>query len=369
MNTRYLTLAIFVTVTLSSLVGLAWMLDALPKGGKTYLVRLDDAGGLVEGNSVRIAGVQVGKITRLDVEGNKAIVEMRVEGRYKILEGTCASDQIKGMLGEKFLQLRQPKEGAELKTGSYIECVDPSVDMGAALNSLSTVIDGEEPIYPIAVKLMKRLDVMTAMLETETASAPAAPGEAPKQPGEGTMRDDLRIMAAETAKLLKTTNAMLEENRDDVRAIVKSTRALVENPKVGRMIDRGESILATTDRMLPGMLSSGKKILDDLEKTTGKLDEKLDAIDADKLRKIVSSAEAGVGDLRQVAADFRKMSPKFGPLLDDLKTLTHRATFITPQAIKRLLMIDGMRVRLGVAPGLRKQLEDAEAAENAKSGE
>jgi hypothetical protein len=47
MNTRYLTLAIFVTVTMSSLVGLAWMLDALPKGGKTYFVRLDDAGGLV----------------------------------------------------------------------------------------------------------------------------------------------------------------------------------------------------------------------------------------------------------------------------------------------------------------------------------
>lgn len=362
MNTRYLTLAIFVTVTLSSLVGLAWMLDALPKGGKTYFVRLDDAGGLVEGNSVRIAGVQIGKIMRLDVDGNQAIVELRIDGKRKILEGTCASDQIKGMLGEKFLQLRQPKEGPELPSGSWITCVDPSVDMGAALNSLSSVIDGEEPIYPIALRLMKRLDAVTAVLETETAAdKPGEPGEA--KPGEGTMREDLRTISRETAKLLKTTNEMLDENREDVRAIVRSTRTLLEDPKLGQMIDKGHSILSSVDRATPALLASGKRALEDAEKMVAALDSKLDAIDAEKLKRIVGNVEASTTDARRIAADFREMAPKFGPLLDDLKTIAHKATYINEAAIRKLLQVEGFRVRLAVPYGVRGKIAEAEAAE------
>lgn len=361
MNTRYLTLAIFVTVTMSSLVGLAWMLDALPKGGKTYVVRLDDAGGLVEGNSVRIAGVQVGKIVRLDVEGNQAKVEMRIDGKYKILEGTCASDQIKGMLGEKFLQLRQPKDGPELRPGSEITCVDPSVDMGAALNSLSTVIEGEEPIYPIALRLMKRLDAVTAVLETETEAG--KPGEDGAVKPEGTMREDLRTISRETAQLLKTGNAMLDENRDDIRAIVKGTRALIENPKIGRMIDKGESILSTVDRTLPGLMSGGKRILDETEAMVGKLDKKVDAIDEGKIRNALTNLEAASGDLRKIAHDFRDMAPKFGPIVDDLKTIVHRATWINEKVIRQVLQVEGFRVRLAVPYGVRGKIAEAEAAE------
>ncbi|MFY0539719.1 hypothetical protein [Nannocystis pusilla] len=64
MNTRYLTLAIFVTATLAALAGLAWTLGALPKAGHHYRLHLDDAGGLVEGNAVRIAGCRSGRSRR-----------------------------------------------------------------------------------------------------------------------------------------------------------------------------------------------------------------------------------------------------------------------------------------------------------------
>jgi ABC-type transporter Mla subunit MlaD len=368
MNTRYLTLAIFVTVTLSSLVGLAWMLDALPKGGKTYFVKLDDAGGLVEGNSVRIAGVQIGKIVRLDVEGNQAKVELRIDGRHKILEGTCASDQIKGMLGEKFLQLRQPKDGPELPSGSYITCVDPSVDMGAALNSLSSIIEGEEPVYPYVIKLVKRLDALTSALDTETA--PGEPGEAakaPKQPGEGTMSDDLRIMLTETAKLVKTSNAILEENRENILAITTGTRALIENPKITKMIDKGESMLSAADKALPGLLSSGKKLLDDGQEVVDKLGGKLDAIDDGKIKRIVDDFVAVGDSAKKIAQDVRTIVPKLGPLFDDLKTITHRATYINEKVIRQLLQVEGFRVRLAVPYGVRGKIAEAEAAEAAES--
>ena len=376
MNTRYLTLAIFVTVCLSALVGLAWTLGALPKAGKTYYLRLADAGGLVEGNAVRIAGVQVGRIQRMDIEGNEALLELRIDGRHRIYTEVCASDQIKGMLGEKFLQLRQAKTGVELASGGTIQCVDKSVDMGRALNALGGVIDSEEALFPIAVRIMKRLDSLTAVLDTElsTPSQPSQPQPAQAQPdGEaqpqgfvdpgGSSRQRIDRILGQTERLLANVNGVIEENRDDVRAIARGGRALVENPKIGKIIDRTENLMATLDRAAPGLLTSGKKLLADGERVVGELEDKLNAIDADKIKRLVDDAQAGVANLRKASADFGKLLGDTGPLLADLKAIAHKAAQINEKVIREFLQIDGMRVRIMTPYGARKRVKELEGAD------
>ena len=376
MNTRYLTLAIFVTVCLSALVGLAWTLGALPKAGKTYYLRLADAGGLVEGNAVRIAGVQVGRIQRMDIEGNEALLELRIDGRHRIYTEVCASDQIKGMLGEKFLQLRQGKTGVELASGGTIQCVDKSVDMGRALNALGGVIDSEEALFPIAVRIMKRLDSLTAVLYTElsTPSQPSQPQPAQAQPdGEaqpqgfvdpgGSSRQRIDRILGQTERLLANVNGVIEENRDDVRAIARGGRALVENPKIGKIIDRTENLMATLDRAAPGLLTSGKKLLADGERVVGELEDKLNAIDADKIKRLVDDAQAGVANLRKASADFGKLLGDTGPLLADLKAIAHKAAQINEKVIREFLQIDGMRVRIMTPYGARKRVKELEGAD------
>jgi ABC-type transporter Mla subunit MlaD len=378
MNTRYLTLAIFVTVCLSALVGLAWTLGALPKAGKTYYLRLADAGGLVEGNAVRIAGVQVGRIQRMDIEGNEALLELRIDGRHRIYTEVCASDQIKGMLGEKFLQLRQAKTGVELASGGTIQCVDKSVDMGRALNALGGVIDSEEALFPIAVRIMKRLDSLTAALDTElsTPSQPSQPqpaGEAqPTGEGQqqqafvdqgGSSKQRLDRILGQTERLLANVNGVIEENRDDVRAIARGGRALVENPKIGKIIDRADSLMATLDRAAPGLLTSGKKLLADGERVVGELEDKLKAFDTGKINAIVDDAVAMADNGRKIVADLGKMLGDTGPLLADLKTIAHKAAQINEKVIREFLQIDGMRVRIMTPYGARKRVKELEGAD------
>jgi hypothetical protein len=122
-------------------------------------------------------------------------------------------------------------------------------------------------------------------------------------------------------------------------------------------------MLSAADRALPGLLSGGKRILDDTEAMVGKLDKKLDAIDAEKLKATVNNVEASTADLRRVARDFREMTPKFGPLVDDLKTIVHRATYINEKMIRQVLQVEGFRVRLAVPYGVRGKIAEAEAAE------
>lgn len=375
MNTRYLTLAIFVTVCLSALVGLAWTLGALPKAGKTYYLRLADAGGLVEGNAVRIAGVQVGRIQRMDIEGNEALLELRIDGRHRIYTEVCASDQIKGMLGEKFLQLRQAKTGVELASGGTIQCVDKSVDMGRALNALGGVIDSEEALFPIAVRIMKRLDSLTAALDTElsTPSQPSQPsqaqpaGEAQQQQGfvdqGGSSKQRLDRILGQTERLLANVNGVIEENRDDVRAIARGGRALVENPKIGKIIDRTESLMSMLDRTAPGLMTSGKKLLADGERVVGELEGKLKAFDTGKINAIVDDAVAMADNGRKIVADLGKMLGDTGPLLADLKAIAHKAAQINEKVIREFLQIDGMRVRIMTPYGARKRVKELEGAD------
>lgn len=368
MNTRYLTLGIFVTVCLAALVGLAWSLGALPRSGKTYYLRLADAGGLVEGNAVRIAGVQVGRIQRMDIEGNEALLELRVDGRHKIFSEVCASDQIKGMLGEKFLALRQAKTGVELASGGTIQCVDKSVDMGRALNALGGVIDSDEALFPIAVRIMKRLDSLTAFLDAEVggpaAGGGAQPGEAQAggatAPADGSTKQRLDRILGETERLLVNVNGVLEENRDDMRAIVQGGRALIENPKVAKIIDRAENVMGALDRGVPGLLASGKQLLADGERVVDGLEDKLKAIDAGKLKKIVDDAEGMTSNLRKASADLREIAAKSGSMFDDLKKIAAKAASINEKVIREFLQVDGMRVRLLAPYGARKRVKELE---------
>ncbi|MDC0721026.1 MlaD family protein [Nannocystis bainbridge] len=343
MNTRYLTLAIFVTVTLAALAGLAWTLGALPKAGTYYRLHLDDAGGLVEGNAVRIAGVQIGQIKKIGIDGNKALLELRINPDVPIFAETCASPQMKGLLGEKFLHLRQPDSGTTLPPGAEIPCVDPSVDIGEALNAMNGVVEGDEALYGPVVRIVKRFDALTKALDE---------GGLPKE--------RLDRMLGDVETMLTTTKEMLAENREDLRAIVKATRAHLENPKIGRMIDNGDAVLAELRREVPGLITKGKQLFVDGDRALAKVEKLIDAVDTSKVESMMADGSAAVKNLRKLSEEFQGVGKAVMPMLKDLQTIAHRAAAINETVIRQFFQVDGFRVRLAVPFGVRKKLEQLE---------
>lgn len=343
MNTRYLTLAIFVTVTLASLVGLAWTLGALPRAGTSYKLHLTDAGGLVEGNAVRIAGVQIGQIRKIGIDGNEAVLDLRINPDVQVFAEACASPQMKGLLGEKFLQLRQPKVGTPLPAGSEIPCVDPSVDIGEALNAMNGVVDGQEALYPAVVRILKRVDTLTQALDEE-----------------GLPRERLDKMLGEVETMLVTSREMLAENREDLRAIVKATRALVEDPKIKRMMDNGDALLATLNRQVPGMVETGKRMLADGEEVLAKVEKRIDAIDPNKVESMMADGASAVKNLKRISDDFREVAKLVTPMMKDLATIAKRGAAVNEKMIREFFQIEGMRVRIGTPYGVRGKVKELE---------
>src|SRR5687768_2345863 len=106
MNRTHIGLGIFVVGTIGLLVWLAESIGALGGGGgKLYELRLHHAAGLVENNAVKIAGVSVGRIEKVGVDHDIAVLTLRVDREIVLHEDTRAIVRAKSLLGEKYLQL------------------------------------------------------------------------------------------------------------------------------------------------------------------------------------------------------------------------------------------------------------------------
>ena len=59
----------------------AFFLDSLPiiGAGSSYSAEFSEAAGLKPGNEVRIAGVKVGKVTSVDLDGDRVLVDFKVQ--------------------------------------------------------------------------------------------------------------------------------------------------------------------------------------------------------------------------------------------------------------------------------------------------
>jgi phospholipid/cholesterol/gamma-HCH transport system substrate-binding protein len=90
------------------LVVLAANLGNLPLlgGGRTYSAQFSEAAGLRNGEEVRVAGVRVGKVTGLDLDGDHVKVTFRIEeDGVRLGDLTRAEIKIKTMLGAHYLSL------------------------------------------------------------------------------------------------------------------------------------------------------------------------------------------------------------------------------------------------------------------------
>ena len=142
-------LAIFLVITMV----MTWLvyetLQRQVTGDTTeYAAEFTDVFGLREGDDVRMAGVRVGRVSKIELGGepgsNKARVDFALQNDQKIMANTEASILYQNIVGQRYLDLRLGKVGdsAPLPGGSVIpiERTIPSFDVG-------TVLNGYEPLF------------------------------------------------------------------------------------------------------------------------------------------------------------------------------------------------------------------------------
>ena len=125
------------------LLAMAFSADKLPiiGGGKVYQAAFTEAAGLQPNDEVRVAGVKVGKVTGVDLDGDKVLVHFRVKNA-EFGKNSRADIRIKTVLGRKFLMLT-PDGPGQLSTKDVIPLnrTSSQYDISEAFQGLAGTVD------------------------------------------------------------------------------------------------------------------------------------------------------------------------------------------------------------------------------------
>lgn len=138
--------ACYTAVMLLVLGGLIVVFSNYRSGsGITYKAIFDDVSGLKAGQNVRVAGVLVGKVKKVDLRPDaRVVVEFDVASSRPLDSGTHAAIKYENLIGDRYLEISDNPvpSGRRLNAGSTI----PATQTTPALD-LDSLVGGFKPLF------------------------------------------------------------------------------------------------------------------------------------------------------------------------------------------------------------------------------
>ena len=107
--------------------------DINPFANETYPLsaRFTSISGLKAGATLEVAGVTVGKVSRIDLDAGEyeAVVYMDIDKQVQLTDDSIASIRTAGIIGDKFIKLSPGGSDIFLEEGDEIEETEPSISL------------------------------------------------------------------------------------------------------------------------------------------------------------------------------------------------------------------------------------------------
>jgi len=136
---QMLKVGVITMMVVALLLTAAFNLKGLPgMHGTTYHADLTDASGLQVGNRVEVAGIRVGQVDGIHIDGDHVVVDFDVDG-VQLGSQTTASVEVLDLLGQKYLHL-MPSGPGTMASGATIpvDRTSASYDLVGTLDELTT---------------------------------------------------------------------------------------------------------------------------------------------------------------------------------------------------------------------------------------
>ncbi|MFD4183700.1 MCE family protein [Rhodococcus sp. NPDC058514] len=143
-------MGVFTVAMLTVLAGLVIVFGQLRFADTTtYRARFEDVSGLTAGDFVRVAGVESGRVSSVEVVDNdRSLVTMEIDSAYPVTEGTGATVRYANLVGDRYLELREgPGPIRRLGEGETIpeERTEPALDLDVLVGSFRPLLRTMEP--------------------------------------------------------------------------------------------------------------------------------------------------------------------------------------------------------------------------------
>ena len=143
-------LLIFMLVTTLTTAMLVLTIGNITFGGsREYKAEFSDATGVVKGDDIRIAGVKVGNVKKVEiVDRTRAKVTFKVDDEALVTPGTHATIKFRNLVGQRYISLTQTGDDTErLSEGSTIPVsrTTPALDLTVLFNGFKPLFRALSP--------------------------------------------------------------------------------------------------------------------------------------------------------------------------------------------------------------------------------
>jgi phospholipid/cholesterol/gamma-HCH transport system substrate-binding protein len=275
------------------IVGTIWLRgEALGRGQIEIRARFNEVGQLLEGNSVKLRGVPIGRVNRiaLDSAGRGVIVTMRIDEDARLPEDPVTVLSPESMFGDWQAEIA-PR--AAYSTYAYAEAPDPDVLPGYSLPDISRLTAVADEIAQNMATLSERVEL--AFTE-ETALKV------------GRSVDNILDASEKISAVVADQQGAIEEVSRDLRAATQT---------LGRAASTVEQVLTQTEQAI----SEDRlvKIVTDVERTasrTAALADTLMVVGRD-IRQAAATADSALRTVGNLAASVERGEGSVGRLMTD----------------------------------------------------
>ncbi|MEE6140130.1 MCE family protein [Mycobacterium sp. 050128] len=110
-------------------------------GTHDYSAYFGDAAGLRPDSAVEVAGLRVGKVSSIDLDGDQVLVKFHIDGDVQVGDRSEAAIKTKTVLGAKFVEVT-PRGGGHQSIPIPIGRTTSPYQLADALGDLSTTVNG-----------------------------------------------------------------------------------------------------------------------------------------------------------------------------------------------------------------------------------
>lgn len=287
-------LGVMGTVILACVTVVAFQYNKLPfiKNTDDYAAYFSEAGGIKPGNTVRVSGMGVGRVSDLRLEGTKVRVGFTVHKGVELGDRTEAAIKTETILGAKMLELT-PRGNGQLSGTIPLERTTSPYELPDALGDLTTTISGLDTAQ-LSTALTTLADTLKA---TPSNLRPALEGVA-------RFSDTLNGRDAQLRSLLGNANkvsTVLGKRSQQIAGLVANSNALL-----AALLDERDSL----DALMNNLTAVSHQISGLVNDNRTQLKPALD-----KLNGVLEILDNRKEDIQKTLPKFKRYAMSFGECL------------------------------------------------------
>lgn len=233
---------VFATLCLIVLAILIWQIEDLNPfsvEGQRLDAIFKSVAGLDDKASVRIAGVRVGRVDGVGLEGNQARITLALDKPLPLTQGTTARIASLGMLGEKYVELVPgPPNAPPLPQNAVLigttppgfdEAIEKINNIGSSIQQLTGSLAGGD-IGGNMNRMFEEIRLTSAEIRALVAENRANLGSTVRNFDQvsATLARELPRLADQMNRALDQISAVVAENRGDLKGSMGNIRELTE---------------------------------------------------------------------------------------------------------------------------------------------